>query len=269
MGVAGGQRDKSPRARYWGPAMKAYPYAHAPRLPSAQRESSPEEPAANPPEAVEAVDPVGSLGSVRSAGSAGSVEPVEPVEPRGLVPDASGPVELEVGSGRGWFTVERVEEDPNVGIIGLEIKRKWATIVDDRLRARGLAGRARVFAEDARLAMGRFPCGSFSRIYVHFPDPWWKKRHRKRMVVTPEFAAEVARLLHDGGEFFVQTDVEERAEAYESAIAQVSSLRPSGPNGGARVEASPCAAKSPRERRAIADGLPVLRLLYTKESKEA
>lgn len=231
--------------------MKAYPYAHAPRLPGASSEpdspDSPDRPAA-------------------SAGPAVAPVPLADLDPRTLVPDASGPIELEVGSGRGWFTVERAEEDSSVGIIGLEVKRKWATVVDERLQARRLSGRARVFAEDARLAMPRFTSGSFSRIYVHFPDPWWKKRHHKRMVVTPEFVREISRVLCPGGEFFVQTDVEERAEAYEHAVAQVPSLSPNGSrsDGSPRVETGPCSAKSPRERRAIADGLPVVRLLYCK-----
>jgi tRNA (guanine-N7-)-methyltransferase len=229
--------------RYWGPDMKSYPYEHAPRLPGSEGESNSASGKGNPAAALAFLDP------------------------KALVPDATGPVELEVGSGRGWFTVERVDEDPQIGMIGLEIKRKWATIVDDRLRDRGLSGRARVFAEDARLVMPRFISESFSRIYVHFPDPWWKKRHHKRMVVTPEFVEEASRLLRPGGEFFVQTDVEERAEAYEQAVAVVPSLIPNGLTGGARVDAGPCSAQSPRERRAIADGLPVVRLLYSKEAR--
>ncbi len=231
--------------------MKAYPYAHAPRLPGASPEPGPTEPSGGPAAAA-------------AAAAAAASGPLAELDPRTLVPDASGPIELEVGSGRGWFTVERAEEDSSVGIIGLEVKRKWATVVDQRLHARGLDRRARVFAEDARLAMPRFATGSFSRIYVHFPDPWWKKRHHKRMVVTPDFVREISRVLRPGGEFFVQTDVEERAEAYEHAIAQVPSLSPCGSEGSPRVETGPCSAKSPRERRAIADGLPVVRLLYSK-----
>src|SRR5580704_17171384 len=128
-------------------------------------------------------------------------------------------IEVEIGPGRGWFLVERAAAEPRAGLVGLEVRRKWAAIVDARLAKRGLAGRARVFAEDARQALPRVAGdGSVRRIFVHFPDPWWKKRHSKCLVVRDDFVAQAARLLARGGELFVQTDVSERADAYEAAV---------------------------------------------------
>lgn len=177
---------------------------------------------------------------------------------------ASTPIELEIGSGRGWFLVERVEADPDARIIGLEIKRKWATLVDDRLRNRGFGDRARVFAEDVRLALPRLKAGCLSTAYVHFPDPWWKKRHHKRMVVADPVISQLVRLLVPGGQLFVQTDVEERAEAYEQLLSGVPELAAAGPGESSRVADNPFGARSPRERKAIEDELPVFRLLYRR-----
>ena len=59
------------------------------------------------------------------------------LDPATLVPAATGSIELEIGPGRGGFLVERLAAVGDVGVIGLEVRRKWATIVDDRLRARG------------------------------------------------------------------------------------------------------------------------------------
>ena len=42
-----------------------------------------------------------------------------------------------------------------------------------------------------------------------FPDPWWKKRHQKRRVFTPAFAADAARALLPGGRLLIASDVEE------------------------------------------------------------
>jgi tRNA (guanine-N7-)-methyltransferase len=183
-----------------------------------------------------------------------------PVDPRLLVGGDSDAVELEIGPGRGGFVFERLAEDPNVRIVGLEIRRKWATIVDRRLADRGFGSRARVFAEDARHALPRFVAQSVSRVFVHFPDPWWKKRHHKRLVVGTPLLDEVARVLVPSGEVFVQTDVEERAAGYEALFAAHAAWVPHGES--ARVLEYPFAAKSPRERRALADGLPVFRLRY-------
>ncbi len=186
----------------------------------------------------------------------------EALDPRALVGAGSAPVELEIGPGRGWFLVERLESDPTARIVGLEIRRKWASIVDARLEKRGLSGRGRVFAEDARQVLPRLVPGTLSVVYVHFPDPWWKKRHAKRRVVNPGLLSDVAEALAPGGELFVQTDVFDRAEQFEAMVANESRLAPWSTT--ARVEDNPYQARSPRERRAMADGLPVLRLRYRR-----
>lgn len=177
-------------------------------------------------------------------------------------------LELDVGPGRGGFLLERAAAEPRAGLVGLEVKRKWATIVDGRLAKAGLADRARCFAEDALFVLPRVrPDASVRRVYLHFPDPWWKKRHQKRLVMGDTFLTEVARLLEKDGELFVQTDVEERALEYENRIDASPLFEKKGDtSGSARIAENPFGARSPREHRAIADGLPVHRLLYRKRS---
>jgi len=137
------------------------------------------------------------------------------LDPREFL-NASGPVEMEIGPGRGGFILERLASDPRVHIFGLEIRRKWATLVQRKIEEQGFAKRGALYAEDAKLILPRLAPGSLSRIYVHFPDPWWKKRHAKRLIAQAELADQASRLLCHGGEFFAQTDVEERADLYES-----------------------------------------------------
>jgi tRNA (guanine-N7-)-methyltransferase len=187
----------------------------------------------------------------------------ESTDPRLLVGAVADAIELEIGPGRGGFMFERLDADPSVRILGLEIRRKWATLVDERLRAKGLGERARVLAEDAKSALPRFPEGCARAVFVHFPDPWWKKRHHKRLVVTPELLAQVCRVLRSGGELFIQTDVSERAQAYAELLAAEPRLHPIGA-APPFVEENPFGARSPREHRAIADGLPIYRLHFRR-----
>jgi tRNA (guanine-N7-)-methyltransferase len=103
------------------------------------------------------------------------------------------------------------------------------------------------------------------RFFVHFPDPWWKKRHAKRLLVRAGFLDEIARLLEPRGELFVQTDVEERAVGYEEIAFLDDRFVPAGDAPGSpRLAENPYAARSSRERRAIADGLPVHRLRWRR-----
>lgn len=184
------------------------------------------------------------------------------VDPRELVGARGRPVELELGPGRGGFVFERLAADPELVFVGLEIRRKWATIVDRRLAASEHAGRGRIFAEDGRLVLPRFVAGSVSRAFIHFPDPWWKKRHQKRLLIGAPLLAELVRVLAPNGELFIQTDVEERAASYEALCNACPGLLPV-PNGP-RLAENPFLARSPREKRAIADGLPIYRLLYRR-----
>lgn len=178
------------------------------------------------------------------------------------------PLELEIGPGRGSFILERAAATSH-RVLGLEIRRKWACIVDGRLAERGLGARARVLCEDARVALPRLvPDACLARAFIHFPDPWWKKRHRKRLVIVDPVVDELARLIAPGGELFVQTDVPERAEAYETRIASHPAFDPAGaPPGSARVAATPYpTSKSNREKHADRDGLPVFRMLFRRRS---
>jgi tRNA (guanine-N7-)-methyltransferase len=184
-----------------------------------------------------------------------------------LIP-GDGPFEIEIGSGRGGFLFERADAQPGARIVGLEIRLKWAALVDERLKKQGKGSQARALNADARDALARLgPDGSVSVIYLHFPDPWWKKRHAKRLVMGTGLLDSIARLLRAGGELFVQTDVEERAEQYEAQIAAHGAFEPAGDAAGSpRLAENPYGARSPREKHAIADGLPVTRLRYRKRS---
>lgn len=191
--------------------------------------------------------------------------PTERVDVRTFV--TGSPIELEIGPGpKAGFLLERVVAAPAAGIVGLEIRRKWAFVGDEKL-AKAAPGRARVFCEDAREALPKLgPDGAIARAFLHFPDPWWKKRHQKRLVMGDAFLGQIARLLALGGELYVQTDVEERAELYERHVGEHPAFAPAGDaEGSPRMTENPYGARSPREHRAIADGLPVFRMRWKKK----
>ena len=175
--------------------------------------------------------------------------------------------EIEIGPGpNAGFLVERALAVPQAALLGLEIRKKWATVGDARLAKAGHAARARVLCEDARLALGRLgPDHCVRRTFVLFPDPWWKKRHQKRLVMGEAFLNEMARLLEPGGELFVQTDVDERAEQYVRVVLSHGAFEPAGAEPCSPVLLdNPYYARSPREHRAIADGLPIHRLRFRR-----
>src|SRR5215217_4526832 len=119
------------------------------------------------------------------------------------------PVELEVGSGKGLFLANAGMANPERNFLGVELARKYARRAAERVAKKGLAN-VRVLPGDAKLFLARYvPPRSLRAVHVYFPDPWWKKRHRKRRVFGEPLVADIERGLEPGGELRVATDVEE------------------------------------------------------------
>lgn len=139
------------------------------------------------------------------------------------------PVEVEVGCGKGLFLLTAALGRPDVNFLGIEIVRKYQLFTATRMAKRGLHN-VRLAHGDARLFLrDQVVSGSVQAIHVYFPDPWWKKRHRKRRVFSPEFAAQCERVLQPGGRLHVVTDVEEYFSVIIDLVAQCTRLRPVAP----------------------------------------
>jgi tRNA (guanine-N7-)-methyltransferase len=129
------------------------------------------------------------------------------------------PVELEVGSGKGLFLANAARANPGRNFFGVEISRKYARLAAERLAKQGIAN-ARVWSGDAREVLTlRIPDASLQAVHVYFPDPWWKKRHKKRRVFTDTLLAQIERTLRPGGELHVASDVEEYFTLIRELIA--------------------------------------------------
>jgi tRNA (guanine-N7-)-methyltransferase len=131
-----------------------------------------------------------------------------PLDAAGLF-GRGAPLEVEVGSGKGLFLRQAAAANPAVNFIGIEIARKYATLCAARLAEDGLNNAVVVAGDALRFFRERLADRSVSAVHVYFPDPWWKKRHKKRRVINPGFLADLQRVLMPGGTFHFWTDVEE------------------------------------------------------------
>jgi tRNA (guanine-N7-)-methyltransferase len=73
-----------------------------------------------------------------------------------------------------------------------------------------LLANVRVLGADARIVLRDYLRDQSARaVHVYFPDPWWKRRHKKRRIFDAAFVTETARILSPGGMLHLRTDVEE------------------------------------------------------------
>jgi tRNA (guanine-N7-)-methyltransferase len=127
------------------------------------------------------------------------------------------PVELELGFGRARFLIESARAHPERDFLGVERSRKWYREGLERIR-QAAPGNLRVcHAEALDFLTRRVPDGSLEALHVYHPDPWPKKRHHKRRLISAGFLDQAARVLAPGGHLRITTD----HEAYRAAIARL------------------------------------------------
>ncbi len=124
-----------------------------------------------------------------------------------LVPGGRhGSIEIEIGCGKGAFLVAAAERRPDVFFLGVEAGTDYARYCAGRVQRRGIEN-AMLVADDARLLLAdTVPTHSIDRIHIYYPDPWPKRRHRKRRIIDHEFTLLADRCLAPGGELLVATD---------------------------------------------------------------
>lgn len=130
------------------------------------------------------------------------------------------PLEVEVGFGGGNFLLQRAINNPEVHFVGFEIRRNLCLSVVKRIESNNLTN-LRVIYEDVRQSMDElFADQSIRRCSVFFPDPWWKKRHVKRRVLTPFFLDLMEKKLVPNGMLHIKTDVMPYADVVEELFAE-------------------------------------------------
>jgi tRNA (guanine-N7-)-methyltransferase len=120
-----------------------------------------------------------------------------------------GPVEVEIGIGKGRFLLASAELRPDIRMLGVEWSNHYLRIAETRAVRRSLKN-VRFARVDARELVHRgIPDRSVDCYYVFYPDPWPKKRHNKRRFFQPGTVDHLARTLVAGGCVHAATDHED------------------------------------------------------------
>lgn len=174
-------------------------------------------------------------------------------------------IALEVGFGFGEFLLSVAENEKDTLFFGIEKYgeglRKIVNIIkrEDIRNIVPLSGDAYVILQVL------FNENSLEKIFVNFPDPWPKKRHQKRRVLTEEFFKLCGRKLKDTGKLFFATDDENLAKFAMSEIKRVPQLK-NLCHPAPYLSHSPYSSETRYERKWMAENKNLYYFIYGREN---
>lgn len=131
-----------------------------------------------------------------------------PAGPSSLFARTPSEIMIEIGFGGGEHLAAMAMAHPEAGFLGVEpflngVAKLLGTIEADKI------GNIRLLRGDGRHVLNALPGSSLDRVYLLYPDPWPKRRQRKRRIVDQEFLDQLARVLRPGGEFRFASDIDD------------------------------------------------------------
>jgi tRNA (guanine-N7-)-methyltransferase len=184
---------------------------------------------------------------------------------RGERPPLDGrPVELEIGCADAQFLFERAALDPSRLYVGLEIREDLVRWVNQRARRHGVPVHA-VFCHAQLHLAELFPPATVDRVYVNFPDPWFKRRHHDRRMIDDALAAAIATVARPGADLFVQSDVWDIALDAMAVFERAAHFTNLAGDWSFWRDGNPYGVRSWREQNAEQTGLPIWRIRYARQ----
>ncbi|MTW19545.1 tRNA (guanosine(46)-N7)-methyltransferase TrmB [Allochromatium palmeri] len=174
------------------------------------------------------------------------------------------PVVLEIGFGNGESLAEMAERDPERNWLGIEVHRPGVGHLLLEIERRELSN-LRVMRHDAVevLRAGLQP-GALDAVQLFFPDPWPKKRHHKRRILSPELVELLARVIRTDGHFHAATDWALYAKQMLAVLDGAHALFENTVGSGAYAPRPASRPLTKFEQRGERLGHPVADLIYRR-----
>lgn len=172
-------------------------------------------------------------------------------------------LEVEIGCGKGKFLVARAEACPGTRFIGVDIARRWMRRGIERGEKRGLQNLEFIRGDVREVLEHCFDSGSVDVFHIYFPDPWPKRRQKKRRLIQTDFLELLRERLNASGLVEVATD---DADYYRHILETVGAFSPHWKDVRQSVNERlfPAVAKTNYELKYAAEGRPIYYLELRK-----
>jgi tRNA (guanine-N7-)-methyltransferase len=187
----------------------------------------------------------------------------QPFEIENVFANPNLPLLLDIGCGRGRFLLKMAEVKSHWNFLGVEI-REPLVIEANRLAKENNLTNLRYefcnasFALDKLLA--NLPDDLLQTVTIQFSDPWYKRKHAKRRMVTNDLVETIVGHLKSSGKIFIQTDVDFLADEMFAGFRENAVLKE------IETAENPFPVKTERENAVEEKGLPIYRRIFEKLS---
>jgi tRNA (guanine-N7-)-methyltransferase len=130
------------------------------------------------------------------------------------------PFELEIGSGKGRFLLERAAKHPERNFLGIDYAWRFLREGHAHAMQRRLENVRFLKAEASDVVHRLVRDESLDIVHIYFPDPWPKRQQRKRRLLTPDFFKLLHRRLVPGGQLELATDNFEYLIVFKKALVE-------------------------------------------------
>ena len=116
------------------------------------------------------------------------------------------PLIIEIGFGMGRATAAIAEQNPGINYLGIEVHRPGIGRLLWEIEKRGLKNLRIIEGDAVEILKQKIKDSSVSAFHIFFPDPWPKKRHHKRRLITRPFTDQLAAKLIPAGYIYMVSD---------------------------------------------------------------
>lgn len=189
--------------------------------------------------------------------------------------NVSNPLHIDIGCAKGSWVLKYGQSEPQLNILGLEIRRPMTDLCLHRKKVWQLTN-VHFLSSNANVDLTTILASieeqnvSIRGVSIQFPDPHFKNRHHKRRLVTTDLVSTIAKHLKVNSFVFVQSDVLDIMQYMvrhfmSSPYFSVADIH--DPNNLDKNQ-SPFPVQTEREISTLAKGMNVYRLLFYRNGKQ-
>jgi tRNA (guanine-N7-)-methyltransferase len=185
----------------------------------------------------------------------------QPFEIENVFANPDLPLLLDIGCARGRFLLKMAAVESQWNFLGVEIREPLVVEANRLAKENNLTNLRYEFC-NASFALDKLltnlPANLLQSVTIQFPDPWYKRKHAKRRMVTDDLVEVIVRHLKISGRIFVQTDVDFLAEEMFAVFRENTDLSES------EIAENPFPVKTERENAVEEKNLPIYRRGFEK-----